>query len=245
MSSGTFSLVPGPPSVAIDAASFAGTQIAGLLPPGFTSISLLCLDVAARVKEAPVPIVQAAYARAARDLCKRSMWLKRNITNQVLTINQPAYNFGSDPNLEVIGIEAGQIQQQNLTWINLRPGDPDNFDPNMKTDLPTYYSYVPEGSVLFYPTPNAAYLSAMELTVQTSLNATAIPNDLVSKFNIYIEEGAMWHLYMMDKEEWANMPLAMEAKQNFFEGVGMARSWKDKANQQGSVRATPRPFIAR
>jgi hypothetical protein len=244
VSSGTFSLVPGPPSVAIDAGNFAGIQAPGVVS-GFTSIALLALDVAARVKEAPIPIIQAAYARAARDLCKRSMWLRRNITNQPLTINVSAYNFGTDPNLEVTGIEAGQIQQQNLTWINLRSGDPDNFDPNMKTDLPTYYSYLPEGMVLFYPTPNAAYLSAIELTVQVSLNATSIPNDLVSKFNIYIEEGAMWHLYMMDQEPWFNMTLAMEAKQNFMEGVGMARSWKDKANQQGSVRATPRAFIAR
>ena len=244
MSSGTFSLVPGPPSVGTDAGTFAGTQTPGILT-GFTPISSLYLDVASRVKTAAIPIVQLAYARAARDLCKRSMWLRRNLANQALTINQAAYNFGSDPNLEVIGIEAGQIQQQNLTWINLREGDPDNFDPNMKTDLPTYYSYLPEGMVLFYPTPNATYLSALELTVQVSINATQIPNDLVNKFNVYIEEGAMWHLYMMGQEEWFNMTLAMEAKQNFMEGVGMAKAWKDKANQQGSVRATPRAFIAR
>jgi len=107
MSSGTFLPRPGPPSVAIDAANFAGVQVPGILPPGFNLDLAAVLDVAARVKEAPVAIIQAAYARSARDLTKRSMWLKRNITNQPLTINQPAYNFGTDPNLEVIGIDSG------------------------------------------------------------------------------------------------------------------------------------------
>jgi hypothetical protein len=244
VSSGTFSLVPGPPSVGIDAGSFAGTQVPGIVT-GFTPVANLSLDLAARVKEAAVPIIQLAYTRAARDFCRRSMWLRRNITNQPLTINVAAYNFGSDPNLEVIGIEAAQIQQQNLTWIDLREGNQSVFDPNMKTDLPNWYSYLQEGMVCFYPTPNATYLSAVELTVQVAINATQIPNDLVNKFNLYIEEGAMWHLYMMDKEEWFSLPLAMEAKQNFMEGVGMAKSWKDKGNQQGPVRATPRAFIAR
>jgi hypothetical protein len=245
MSSGTFSLMPGPASVGTDATSFAGTQTAGLATPGTQLVSILAADVAARIAEAPMAIVQLAYTRAAREFCRRSMWLKRNIATSTLTVGQPVYNFGTDATLEVIGIQAVQIQQQNATWIDLREGTQDSYDPNMSTDLPNWYSYVPEGMILYYPTPNYAYGTKVELIVQTAIAATTIPNDLVTKFNTHIEEGALWHLYRMKKQPWSDMELAMDAERLFNEGIGIARSWKDKGNQKGSVRATPRPFLAR
>jgi hypothetical protein len=245
MSSGTFSIMPGPPNPSIDAATFAGTQVPGLIAPGTQPVATLCLDVAARIATAPLSIIQLAYTRAARELCRRSMYLKRNITNAALTVGAPTYNFGTDPNLEVIGIAAASLQQQNTTWIDLREMDQSMVDPNMKNDLPTWYSYLPENMVLFYPTPNYAYLTNVEVVVQTAIGATTIPNDLVSKFNTYIEEGALWHLYLMKDQPWSDLQLAQEAKDSFFEGVGMARAWKDRGYQAGSRRATPRPFISR
>ena len=245
MSSGTFSLNPGPPSVSVDAQSFAGAITGGPVTPASTAVALICLDVAAIIKAAPVPIVQQAYMRAAREFCSRSMWLRRNIAQANLTVNQPEYNFGSDPNLEVIGISAVAIQQQNTTWVNLRPTDQGMFDPNMKTDLPNWYSYLPEGMILYYPTPNFAYGTKLGLICQPSLSSQVVPNDLLNKFNTYIEAGALEFLYSMSAEPWADEQKALGSKMRFWEGIGLARTWKDKGNQQASVRATPRPFISR
>jgi hypothetical protein len=203
--------------------------------------------VAARVKECPIAVVQAAYIRAARDLCKRSEFLRRNVPSTALVPNQPLYNFGTDPNLEIIDIKAVAIQQlaPSFTWVNLHNTPQDTYDPNMAADIPNWYSYVPEGMITYYPTPNLAYNTKVELIVQPLQTATAISNDLVNKFNLYIEEGALWHLYSMPKEPWYNPIERDKSQMLFFEGIGMGKSWVDRGFQRGSVRATPRPFIAR
>ena len=245
MSSGTFSLNPGPPSTSIDAQAFAGTITGGGITPASTAVAQVCLDVAAMVKEAPVPIVQQAYMRATREFCSRSFWLKRSIPQATLIVNQAEYNFGADPNLEVIGVAAVQIQQQNTTWVNLRNTSQDTYDPNMKTDLPNWYSYLPEGMIVYYPTPNYAYGTKVSLICQPSLASQVVPNDLLNKFNTYIEAGALEFLYSMGDEAWGDEQKMMSNGARFWEGIGQARTWKDKGNQQASVRATPRAFIAR
>ena len=245
MSSGTFSLNPGPPSTSIDAQAFAGSITGGPIPPATTPVAQVCLDVAAIIKDAPVPIVQQAYMRAAREFCSRSMYLKRSIPQATLIANQAEYNFGVDPNLEVIGIDAAQIQQQNTTWVNLRPTSQDTYDPNMKTDLPNWYSYLPEGMIVYYPTPNYAYGTRVSLICQPSLAAQVIPNDLLNKFNTYIEYGALEFLYSMAGEDWGDEGKMLGNRMKFWEGIGQARTWKDKGNQITSRRANPRTFIAR
>lgn len=245
MSSGTFSLLVGPPNPSLDAQSFAGAITAGQLTPASTPVANLVGDLAARVRQAPMSVVQLAYMRACRDFCKRSMWLKRQITAAPVTVGQALYNFGSDATLEVIGVSAAAIQQQNATWIDIRSADQASFDPNQKNDIPQWYSYVPENMVVLYPTPDYTYNLRTSLICQTALAATAVPNDLINKFNIVIEEGAMAHLYLMDKEPWFSPQLAEKANEAFWDGIGQARTWRDKGNQQGSVRATPRNFIAR
>lgn len=245
MSSGTFSLRVGAPNPSIDAQTFAGAITAGTLAPASTPVVQLTGDLAARMRQVGTPIVNAAYMRACRDFCMHSLWLRRNIAAAAVTVNQPLYNFGSDATLEVLQVPAGAIQQQNGTWIDIFPADQSTFDPNMKADLPMWYSYVPENMLVLYPTPNFAYNLKVTLICQTAINATAVPNDLINKFNLYLEEGAMSYLYLMDKEPWFNPQLAEKAEQKFWEGIGMARSWKDKGNQMSSLRATPRAFIAR
>jgi hypothetical protein len=245
MSSGTFSLAVGPPDVATDAQSFAGSVTPGLLTPATTPVAQLVGDVAVMVKDAPTQIINLAYMRACRDFCKRSMWLKRNIATATLTVGQPLYNFGSDATLEVIGIAAVSIQQQNTTWIDIRPMTQGFSDPNQANDIPLWYSYIPENMIRYYPTPNLAYGSKVELICQTSLNAVAVPNDLINKFNIYIEEGCLSYLYQIPKQPWTNPELAAAKWAMFMEGIGMAKSWRDKGDQMASVRATPRTFIPR
>ncbi len=248
MSAGTFSLMPGPPTVAIDAGSFAGTQAGGVVT-GTTSVAspVIYRDVATRIKEAPLSVVQGAYMRSCRDFCKRTQWLRRNILSTALVNLQPVYNFGVDPVFEVLDVVAAQVQQMppGTNWVNLRSTSQDTFDPNMAPDIPNWYSYLPEGMIVFYPTPNNVYPTKIELCVQTAINGTMVPNDLVTKFNLYLEAGARMHLYLMDKEPWFSPILAKQAEDEFMEGVGMGKSLKDKGNQSGSRRATPRPFIAR
>jgi hypothetical protein len=99
--------------------------------------------------------------------------------------------------------------------------------------------------IQFYPTPNYTYLSNVEVICQTALNGTLVPQDLVNKFNLYIDAGAEAFLYGMDGEPWFNPMLSEKAERYFIEGIGQARTWRDKGNQTGSVRATPRPFLAR
>ena len=245
MSSGTFSLRPGAPNPSIDAQSFAGGIVAGAFAPASTAVASLVGDLAARVRQAPTITIQLAYMRAARDFCLHSMWLRRSIPSAAVTIGQPLYNFGADATLEVLQVPAAAIQQQNTTWIDIYPADQSTFDPNQKNDIPQWFSYVPENMLVLYPTPNYAYNLRVSLICQTAINATTVPNDLISKFNLYLEEGAMSYLYLMDKEPWYNPELAVKAEMKFWEGIGIARSWKDKGNQMASVRATPRTFIAR
>jgi hypothetical protein len=246
MSAGTFSLNPSPPSVGVDPANFAGALTVGPVT-GTTPVATLSLDVAARVKQAPIQLIQQAYLRSTRDFCRRTEYLRRTIPPTALTPNSGTYNFGSDPVLEVVDIKAAAVQQlpPSNNWVNLRTTPQDTYDPNQAADIPIWYSYIPDGMVQFYPPPNLAYNVKLELIVQPLLVATAVPNDLIAKFWFYLEAGAMWHLYLMDKEPWFNPTLAAKAESDFNEGIGMGKSWVDRGFQRGSVRATPRPFISR
>lgn len=245
MSSGTFTLNPGPPSVGIDPANYAGALATGTVA-GTTALSVLVGDLALQLKLVPTALINQAYLRAARDLCKKAPGLiRRTIAATPLTPNVAAYNFGTDPTFEVVGVRAAQIQQMNNTWVNLRYTSQDTFDPNMKTDLPNWYAYLPEGMIVYYPTPNLAYNTLLELNVQPNLAAQVIPNDLVQKFNIWIEEGAKEFLYGLDQEPWYSPTERDRAGALFERGVASARSWVDKGFQSGSQRATPRPFLSR
>jgi hypothetical protein len=248
MSAGTFSLMPGPASVAQDVANFAGTVTPGTVT-GFTSVTApsVYADVATRVRECSIPVVQDAYMRAARDFTRRTLWLRRNIPVVAATPNVAVYNFGADPNLEVVDVAAAQVQQMSPsnTWVGLRPTGQDTYDPNMAADIPNWYSYLPEGMIVYYPTPNLAYNLKVELTVVVLNGSNNLPNDLLTRWSLYIEAGARMHLYLMDKEPWANPTLAGQAKDEYFDGISVARAMVTRSQQKGPLRATPRPFISR
>jgi hypothetical protein len=248
MSSGTFSLMPGPATVGVDPANFAGA-IAGGVVSGFTAVTSpsVYADVATRVRQCSIPVVQDALMRSTRDFTRRTEWLKRNIPTAALTPNQSTYNFGTDPNLEVINVAAAMIQQlsPSNTFVGLRPTGQDTYDPNMAADIPNWYSYLPEGMIVFYPTPNLAYNAKVELTVAVLDTSVNVPNDLLTRWKLYLEAGARMHLYLMDKEPWFNPTLAMQSEREFMDGINVARAMLARSQQKGPVRATPRPFISR
>jgi len=217
-------------------------------PQAFVQINAIAGDVSARIEKAPFAIIYQAYARAARELCRRGMFLTRTVIPYLTTANQPLYNLGSDPNFEILGLKAAQIQQlsPNQSWVDLWCNtDAANFDPNRAPSLPTYMNYIPEGMINLYPIPNNAYPVQMEVIVQTPDSAVQIPLDLYRKYNRYIEAGALAHLYAMADEPWYNPQERAIAQATFEEGFGQTRSDSARGKQVGSLRARPRAFLAR
>ncbi len=246
---GSFSLNPGPATPEVTPGTLAGIPAAGIVTPqAFVQINAISGDVASIIEKAPLAIIYQAYARAARELCRRTMMLTRTVVPYLTQANQPIYNLGADANFEILGLKAGQIQQlsPNQSWVDLWTNtDAANFDPNRQPSLPTYVNYIPEGMVNFYPIPNNAYPVQLEVYVQTPDNATQIPLDLYRKYNRYIEAGALAHLYGLSDEPWYNPIERDRNKAVFEEGFGQGRSDIARGKQAGSLRAKPRAFLAR
>jgi hypothetical protein len=210
-------------------------------------VGQVCSDVAAKVKPCPMSVVRDAYARACWDFTRQSMWLRRTLTPTLtLTINQNQYLLPTDPDLAVIGIAAAAVLQiPNGNWLPLDPAEVDAFDINQAPNLPRRHAYIPGGGIAFWPTPNAAFTIAVKVICEVQRASLKVPTDLLEKFRLFLESGALAHLYEMRGESWYDPAIANAEAAKFQGGVQIARAWVAKGNQTGSVRARPRVFIAR
>lgn len=207
----------------------------------------LTRDVQQRIMQAPRATIANAYVRAARQFCGETRWYRMNLAG-MLTEGQSLYSLGADPFLEVIAVPLVSMQvnptgTQSQNWIPLWAMPSQGFSPNLQPNSPMWFSYVPEGQVAFWPIPNAAYAVNMTLALQPRDAVDALPEELLPKWRLAFEAGALEYLYSLTGERWANAKLSEQNRAIFRSYINNARADVALGNQMGSQRAMPRRFV--
>jgi hypothetical protein len=210
----------------------------------------LIRDVAQKIRPCPRETITNAYVRAVRQFCGESRWYR--VTLDAVTVaDQAAYSLGSDPLLEVIDVPLASIVTNPAAAANsynrvpLRTRATEVFDPNVEPSRPIHFAYLPEGQVVFHPTPDAAYPVSLTLAVQPRDGVSEIPGELLAKWRLAFEDGALAYLYGLTGEPWADPNLAMMHRSMFRAAISNGKANVAMSFQSGSQRATPRPFVTR
>lgn len=209
-----------------------------------TAIATLITPVQQRCRKAPSVAVQNAYARAARQFCGESRWLRYAINGA--TVQTPptrVYSVGNDPNLEPVDVTTFQITLANGKISALVKGNTEGFNPNSPTNTPTNFAYVPEGMIALDPIPNAIYPVLYTLVVQPKEGTRDIPPELIVKWSRALEHGALGYLYTMAGEPWFLPSEGARYDALFHDAINNAKADVAKGFQSGSVRARPRAFV--
>ena len=200
-------------------------------------------NIAQIVRRAPSIVLARAFVRAYRDFCNQTRWLKVNVTGATAA-GTTQYDLGTDPFVEIVGIAAVQASDSaNQKW-NLTPSNSGMWDPNRGTDRPMAYTYVPNGQIALYATPNAVYNLLVSAIVQPKSETVAqIPSECLSKYSNEIEAGALAYLLMIPNEPWTNPQLAQVWGAQFRSGIANAKADVARQHQSGSQRVMGRSFL--
>lgn len=211
-------------------------------------VANLVRDVAQKIRPCPRETMFNAYLRAARTLCGESRWYRVNL-DAATTALQQLYSLGSDPFLEIIDVPfVSLVTNPGVSPANIVPlqNQPSNaFNPNIEADTPIWYSYIPEAQIAFSPIPDRAYPVSMTLVLQPRDGVTEVPDEILPKWRIAIEDGALGYLYGLTGEPFADPRLALYHQQRFQAAINNAKANVAMGYQSGSQRATPRRFVTR
>lgn len=212
-------------------------------------VSNLIRDVAQKIRPCPRETLFNAYVRAARQFCGETRWYRVNL-DAALVADQSLYSLGSDPLLEVVDVplmsivtNPGATPLPNIVPMVQLPTN--SFNPNIEPDTPIWFAYIPEGQVAVNPTPDMAYPVSMTLVCQPRDGVEQIPDELLTKWRLAFEDGALGYLYGLTGEPWADPRLAAISEARFRSAINNGKANVAMNFQSGSQRATPRRFVTR
>jgi hypothetical protein len=194
--------------------------------------------------QAPIPTVCRAYSRALREWCQQTWWLRLSVGGQTQVTTRD-YSLGSDDNLDISAIRAMSVMQLDGTICGMEASDSTQWNLNLKPTIPRRYCYVPEGKFAVDPEPDAVYNLTVSVVVMPKERATQtaqIPVDPLIKYSNDIEAGALAYLMSMPGQPWSNAGQALLYDKKFQAAIANGKAEVQRAFNQGSMRARPRPF---
>jgi hypothetical protein len=214
-----------------------------------TDVIDLVPEVGQFVRRCPTLTLTRAYLRAARNFCAQTRWLRADATLNGSTdtiANQMTYALQiTDATLEIVGVRDVKANQVGLplnAWI-IKPLDKTLFSPWVGPGSPTKYAYIPDAQIAFFPTPEKAYTMTITVAVQPVRTATALPNELITKWKEVIEAGALEYLFGIPGQKWSDANRAIFFGKTFRAGINNAKGDEQRGYNQGPVRARPRQII--
>lgn len=209
--------------------------------------------IAQLIRPCPTATLAFAYLRAARDFCGQTRWYQTPV-ELTLTAGIRAYTLTPPV---ASGFASTQLEAVDLAWegnwINSALNGVANwtplrkmglaFNPNLDNNTPLRVAYTPEGEVQFDPIPDQAYPVKLMVAWQPTVDATDIPDALLTKWRDAIEAGALAYLYALAGEPWANPNEVVRYTGLARAGINNGKAAVAQAFQSGSRRANPRPFF--
>lgn len=209
-----------------------------------TSYDSLIPYIALEVDGAPAPLMTAAINLAARELCKKaSCWTAWESIPLVANDNSYAIT-------PVAGATERNIRYAGIDGKALTPTTEDNLYLNnagvlTEVGIPRVFYMVGDMSLRVLPTPTATEAGKL-LVVKTafipSLDATAIPAELIDRFSEILIAGAKFFLMITPNKAWSNPALAQIYKAQFDNAVTDARIEVESSYSGADMTVTKRGF---
>ncbi len=206
----------------------------------------LMQEVQQVVRRCPEPTLVHAYLRAARQFCRETRWLRRNLDIETVASTQQyvlAPSTGGDDVLEVIGVRAAKCESIDTpisSWP-INPGDPTQWNPAIGEGYPVEFAYLPEAQVNVWPVPNKAYTMTFTVICQPKFALedypmTELPDDLVRKWDRVFAAGAIEYLLSIPGQPWSNLQASAQVyAARFRAGINDGRNDEQRAYNGGTT----------
>ena len=206
----------------------------------------LITGISQKVRQCNRTTLQYAYVRAARQFCGETRW-RRTTLQAILVVGQQQYDLGTDALEEIVDVPYGSCTQLNNgvpgTICPIVPIPPTSINPNLGPGQPLVYSYIPEAQIAFGQVPDQAYPVTLTLVSQPRNGVEEIPDELITKWNLAFEAGALEYLYSIAGEPWYSDSESRKYGQIFRNYINNAKADVARGYQSGSVRARPRTWV--
>lgn len=200
--------------------------------------------IAQIVRRCPTATLKRAYVDAARAFCGQSRWLREDLATITTAADDATYALTSaNSDLEVIGVKQVIGTDSRSNQWEICPLDGTIRALNTGTARPQRYAYSPEGSLVLYSTPDAAYSLAVAAQVQPVDGATTVPDSLDRKWSLALMAGALGYLLDIDGQPWTDHGQALKRQKEFQAAINNAKADEQRGYNTGSVRARSRMFV--
>jgi len=197
------------------------------------------------VRQCPGITLRRAFTRAYRDWAGQTQYLRTPIIGATVA-GTVQYSLGSDPYVEIMGIDGIMVTNNNGAvpqYWPLAPSDSSMWNPAIGQGQPVRYCYVPQAQFGVNPTPNAVYALTVSAIIQPKEGAAQVPEDGLTKYRSGIEAGTLAYLLTIPGQVWTDQKMAMVHRAAFQSSINNARADVQRAFNTGSVRIRPRAFV--
>lgn len=201
----------------------------------------LLQDVQQVVRRCPQPTLVQAYIRAARQFCTQTRWLRREALFETVADEklEPLLLDTGDASLEIIGVRRivmSTLETGSLNQWDILPSASTSWRLQDRPGRPMTYDYVPEGVVALHPTPDGAYGAVVVAQCTPIRTAVSLPDDLLTKWEYALADGATEYLLNIPGQPWSNPALA-KAKYGteFRAAINNAKADEQRSYNTGSV----------
>lgn len=203
------------------------------------------VNISQLIRRCPTITLQRAFGKAYRDWAGQTQYLRTPIAG-VTVDGTRQYDLGSDPYLDIVAVLAVQasiLVGTQTQYFALAASDSSTWNPNVNSDQPRRYCYVPQAQIALDPVPNDVYDLLVSAIVQPKENAASVPDTGLTKYRSGIEAGALAYLHSVPGQAWTNPNEAARRQREFQSSINNARADVQRAFNTGSVRARPRAFL--
>lgn len=186
----------------------------------------------------PVPTLNQAILSACIDFCERSLIYREKLDSAYTSINVADVELDLPSNTRVV-----KVMQVSLDGSPIDPAGEDDFlginpNTNRPPSKPSTFVYMPNGTLSFYPIPDAAYSVQAYVALKPSRSATSIDDRLFEDWAECIASGALYRLLTIPSSDWANAVLAKVHYDAFTAGVNKAlvESRREKTRAQERIQ---------
>jgi hypothetical protein len=184
-------------------------------------------EVLREARGVPEPRMSYALNRAAREFCRETWWLRRQVQFTCI-VNQPAYTFPTVPNEDTLNVKHAQITQlttasQLASTFPLRFSYGTIINPNTGPAQPRFLACVPYTQVYLDPYPDNVYPITLELVTQPIRDSEYIADELVTEFDQYLGSGALKWLLRQKGNDWYDPQGAADHDMLFKQGIVKGR----------------------
>ncbi|HBG30697.1 MAG TPA: hypothetical protein DDW98_08730 [Gammaproteobacteria bacterium] len=194
----------------------------------------------------PVPLVDRAIVKAARDLCDKTFCWKEAATTASMQQGVAELEIEHSACAEIVALEYVSLNGLELIQTSERELSLCDLDWRTFTGEPTHvYTVISTGKMRLYPIPNRTLSNAIsyEVYLKPKLDADDLPDFLQDQYAEVLQHGALYELQRMAGVKWANGEAAMFNRRMYRNGLYEVRdkTLRDSASQ--NLFIVPEPLV--